>query len=131
MIRLLWIKYSKKEKWSGELSLSEIARAEKVVLKSIQDEAFEWLGDKQLNNLKPHKDKVELMRLKTRIWERKDPEDFRAPYILPFQHVIVDRLIHDLHTQNGHIGVQGLLNLLRERFWIVRVREAVRRIVSV
>ncbi|XP_057662513.1 uncharacterized protein LOC130897595 [Diorhabda carinulata] len=130
MIRLLWNKYSKKEKRSGELSLSEIARAEKVVLKSIQDEAFEGLGDKQLKNLKPHKDKVGLMRLRTRIWARKDPEDFRAPYILPFQHVIVDRLIHDLHTQNGHIGGQGLLNLLRERFWIVRGRQAVRRIVS-
>nr|CAD7406411.1 unnamed protein product [Timema poppensis] len=61
-----------------------------------------------------------VLRLKTRISEREDVSDFRYPALLPSDHPVVTRLIHETHVKANHVGVQGLLSLLRERFWIVK-----------
>uniref|UniRef100_A0A0A9W2L7 Pro-Pol polyprotein n=1 Tax=Lygus hesperus TaxID=30085 RepID=A0A0A9W2L7_LYGHE len=113
----------------GRLTLDELELAEKWVLRLVQLEAFNGLDDVSIRKLKPQ-NKDGLLRVRTKIWARKDSPDFRAPIILPSNHIIVERLILHVHRRNGHIVGQALLNRLRERYWIVRGRQAIRRILK-
>ncbi|GFW48562.1 integrase catalytic domain-containing protein [Trichonephila clavipes] len=70
-----------------------------------------------------------VLRVKTRITERSDHPEFIYPIILPGECLFTQRLIEYYHRQNCHAGTQILLGILRERFWIVRSRRVVRKIV--
>ncbi|KAF6216059.1 hypothetical protein GE061_000397 [Apolygus lucorum] len=130
MLRYLFNRFSKKPPVTGSLHVAEIDRAERVVLRMIQEESFSGVKDKSLSKLKPQVDSNGLIRLRTKIWARKDTEDFRAPVILPPWHDLVSKLILDLHKKNGHVVGQTLLNLIRERYWVIRGRQVIKRIVA-
>ncbi|GFW23979.1 integrase catalytic domain-containing protein [Trichonephila clavipes] len=74
-------------------------------------------------------DEEGIKRVKTRITERSDHPEFIYPIILPGECLFTQRLIEYYHRQNCHAGTQILLGILRERFWIVRSRRVVRKIV--
>jgi hypothetical protein len=52
------------------------------------------------------------------------------PVMLPSHHPIVERLVLITHVKSCHVGVQGLLSLLWEKFWILKGRKSVRAILS-
>ena len=54
-------------------------------------------------------------------------EDLKHPFILPSHHHVTELLIHYHHSKVGHLGQESVLSSLRERFWIVKGRSAVRR----
>jgi len=60
-------------------------------------------------------DEEGIIRLRTRIVERADVGDFAIPAVLPSRHPIVERLMLSAHVKSCHIGLQGLLSLLREK----------------
>ncbi|GFT00486.1 integrase catalytic domain-containing protein [Trichonephila clavipes] len=74
-------------------------------------------------------DEEGIKRVKTRITERSDHPEFIYPIILPGECLFTQRLIEYYHRQNCHAGTQILLGILRERFWILRSRRVVRKIV--
>ncbi|XP_072401723.1 uncharacterized protein [Diabrotica undecimpunctata] len=117
------------EKRTGELVADEIDKTEIFVLKLVQNEAF-GLDTKQISSLNTFVDKFGLIRLKTRVTERLDTEDFRLPILLPGEHFIVHKLILSLHKSSCHIGTQGLLSLLREKYWTFGGRRIVRSILK-
>ncbi|KAI5755601.1 hypothetical protein M8J77_018252 [Diaphorina citri] len=71
-----------------------------------------------------------LIRLKTKISNREDENDFCHPILLPGKHPVVQRLIFDIHTENCHAGTQMLLSILRQRFWITGGRRTIRSILK-
>ena len=114
----------------GELTMEELNNAEICIIKLIQQESFHGVTDKRLVSLRPFIDGNGLIRLKTKISERSDQKEFRYPAVLPQKHPVVTRLIYHQHYKACHVGVQGLLSLLRERFWILSGRRTVRSVVS-
>ncbi|UYV67841.1 hypothetical protein LAZ67_5002202, partial [Cordylochernes scorpioides] len=58
------------------------------------------------------------------------PEEFKTPIILPGDHPFVEQLIWEVHLKNGHVGVQFILSKLREKFWIIRGRKTIKKIIS-
>jgi hypothetical protein len=66
-----------------------------------------------------------IIRIRTKIIERRDLGDFGIPAILPSSHRVVE-----MHEKACHVGVQGLLSLLRERFWILKGRKPIRGILT-
>ena len=54
-------------------------------------------------------------------------EDLKHPFILPSHHHVTELLIQYHHSKVGHLGQENVLSSLRERFWIVKGRSAVRR----
>ncbi|GFS68537.1 putative RNA-directed DNA polymerase from transposon X-element [Trichonephila clavipes] len=95
--------------------------------KNVQAKFFP--SENSFPNMNVITDEEGIKRVKTRITERSDHPEFIYPIILPGECLFTQRLIEYYHRQNCHAGTQILLGILRERFWIVRSRREVRKIV--
>lgn len=71
-----------------------------------------------------------LIRVKPRVANREDTSNFRFPVVLSAKHNIVNLLIWQEHIRSCHVGTQGLLSWLREKFWILGGRQTIRRIIT-
>ena len=57
-------------------------------------------------------------------------EDAKHPAILPKQHPVSDLIIRHYYLRCGHSGLEHMLSLIRERYWIVEVRVSLRRVLN-
>ena len=57
------------------------------------------------------------------------PFESRHPVILPSNHHITTVLILHFHISEGHAGQNHILNVIRQRFWIVKGKAAVQRVI--
>jgi len=112
------------------LQCREIILAEKRIIRHVQKETFVGLQDERIATLNPFLDAEGIIRLKIRITEREDVGDFGITAVLPSRHPIVERLVLSTHVKLCHVGVQGLLSLLREKFWILKGRKSIRSVLS-
>ncbi|XP_055940812.1 uncharacterized protein LOC129971244 [Argiope bruennichi] len=121
---------SRDDRKYGIFDSEEISVAEHAVIRIIQKESFVNEEDEKLKTLRAFKDGNDIIRLKTKILYRPDSEDFKTPAILPSKNELVKRIVIYYHVNNVHAGTQMLLNILRERFWILHGRKTVRSILS-
>ncbi|XP_035210830.1 uncharacterized protein LOC118185140 [Stegodyphus dumicola] len=117
---------------TGDLTAHEMEHAEKTFIKIVQNKYFP--STDSIPNMSVISDKEGIKRVKTRITERSDDPEFICPIILPDRCIFTQRLIEYYHLQNCHAVIykiaQILLGILTERFWIVRGRRAVRKVVK-
>lgn len=114
----------------GELTVNEIQDAEHYLFKQIQAETLNGISDKKIASLNPILDENGLIRLETKLCNKKDSYGFRYPIVLSPEHKIVKSLVVYYHEKNCHAGVQVLLSILRESYWILGGRKAIRSIIS-
>jgi hypothetical protein len=112
------------------LLYKETLLAEKCIMRYVERESFAGLQDERIACLDPFLDEEGIIGLRTRLVERADVGDLARPDVLPSRHPIVERLVLRTHVKSCHVGVQGLLSLLREKFWILKGRESIRAILS-
>ncbi|XP_022790440.1 LOW QUALITY PROTEIN: uncharacterized protein LOC111329941 [Stylophora pistillata] len=55
--------------------------------------------------------------------------DLKYPYILPNDNHVTELIIRHNHANVGHMGQESVLSSLRERFWVIKGRSAVRRVL--
>jgi hypothetical protein len=103
--------------------------AEKFVIRYVQQEAFAGPQDERISRLRPYMDNEGIIRLRAKVVERTDLGNFGIPAILPSNHPM-QMLVLQAHEKACHVGVQGLLSLLRERFWILEGRKTIRDILT-
>lgn len=118
------------EKKIGALTVDEFKAAEVQVLKLVQMEAFKGVNDKKIAQLQPFEDEHGLIRLHTKIENKPDSYDFRFPILLPKDHPLVMRLINGIHVRECHVGVQGLLAIVREHYWVIGGRRVIKSVVK-
>ncbi|UYV82307.1 hypothetical protein LAZ67_21001675 [Cordylochernes scorpioides] len=112
-------------KVKGELSVKEIDEAELALLKLVQAECF---PSHSIPGLKVCE--VEgILRVKTKLIYSSDEYGFRLPVLLHGTHPLIEQMICDSHVENCHAGVQFLMNKLREKYWIVKARQTIKKIV--
>ncbi|PFX25823.1 hypothetical protein AWC38_SpisGene9511 [Stylophora pistillata] len=70
-----------------------------------------------------------VVRCKGRLNNSPLPEISRKPILLLTSHEFVELLIKQAHESVQHSGIRDTLTTLRERFWVVRGREAVKRFI--
>lgn len=70
------------------------------------------------------------LRIRGRLKNSERPFSENHPILLPYQHDFVQLLIQDAHVKTFHGGPQLCIALLRQQFWILKVRVAVRRYIS-
>ncbi|UYV78593.1 hypothetical protein LAZ67_16002087 [Cordylochernes scorpioides] len=115
---------------SEDLSTEEITKSEIILIRLIQRESFSGHEDKKLQGFKLLVDSSGILRIKTKICRREDFANFRMPILLPSDHFLVSLLIRWNHETHGHAGLQTLLGILRENYWILRSRKTVNKIIN-
>ena len=68
-----------------------------------------------------------ILRCKGRIQQSSLTEEGKCPILLPSKHNVVELIVKDAHDRLLHSGVATTLTAIRERFWIARGRQTVKR----
>ena len=137
------------------LSVDEINKAEKEVLKFIQRQSFgeelsrldEQEEVNESNDLKSAKERKPQIKKSSAIY-RLDPMKLggllyvggrlrqasisypaKHQIILPNRHHVMDLLVCYFHLISGHSGLEHVLSMVQGEFWILKARTAVRRVV--
>lgn len=106
------------EKREGMLCGSEIAEAERIWIKSSQDELKSNRNYEDLATKLKLMDHGGLLRCKGRL-ENSDLEpESQQPIIIPRDHKLTKLMIEECHRRTQHSGIRATLGELRSRFWV-------------
>ncbi|XP_035218848.1 uncharacterized protein LOC118192066 [Stegodyphus dumicola] len=112
------------------LSAAELKDSKNTLSLLVQRESFSQTGD-VINGLSVVRDEIGLIRVKTKILARDDEFGFKYPILLPSKHHhIVQSLVLEYHKKNSHAGVQMLMSMIREEYWIISARQTIRSIIK-
>lgn len=125
----------------GKISCSEFDNALITLLKVMQSQEFAT----DIKDLKKHKklskqsaiaaldpfiDSEGLLRVGGRLRHSKANYNFKFPILLPQHHAITKLIILDQHHKQLHAGPQAILAAVRQSYWPIHGRSAVRSILS-
>ena len=71
-----------------------------------------------------------IVRCEGRISQSTLSESAKQPILLPSKHRFTELVIREKHEVVHHDGIKETLNCVREKYWILRGREAVKRVVT-
>ena len=81
--------------------------------------------------LKPIIKGDEIMHVGRRISMALIPSDVTNLMIQPQKHHITAILIRNIHEVSGHCGIGQVMSLVREQFWIVKARVAIKNLKNI
>lgn len=128
-----------KEATTASITADEMARSEKNILMMLQRQEFGNLlkllktkpkGRHSLSNLAPFLSNDGLIRVGGRLKYSAIPYDGKHQVLLPERHHVTTILIRKLHEEHFHVGQNGLLAIVRERYWPLRAKAAIKQIIS-
>lgn len=125
---------------AGNISTEEMTISSNLLVKFVQEEHF---GEdiKALNRQQsvPSKSKLKslnvfldddaILRVGGRLGKASIPFHTKHPIILPNSSALSKALVNDYHEHYHHAGVGLMMNLLRQRYWIIRMKNLVRATV--
>ena len=115
----------------GELQLEELQDAEKFWIKLSQNELKSDNKFGQIyKQLRIYRDDQDILRAKGRLEKSSLPFDQKFPIVLPAEGYFVELLVSDAHWKILHGGVNDTMAFLRERFWVLRLRQVTRKLVN-
>lgn len=121
-----------------ELSAEQLIEAEKIRIKCIQASAFQAeIRQLAIGGMSPMVQQLRLfinadniVRCEGRISQSTLPEPAKHPILLPSKRSFAELVIREKHQVVLHNGIKETLNCIREKYWILRAREAVKRVVT-
>jgi hypothetical protein len=145
MVRALawWLRFKSNLRSSdskqGPLSVEEIQAAEILILKKAQRESFgteilhlrKWgnfPNSSALKSLCPFLDQDDLLRVGGRLIGSHLGSGSQV--ILHADHSVARAIIMDIHNK-AHVGVEWVLSLVREKFWLVKARRVIKGLIKV
>ena len=139
---LRFINKLKKEKTitnSDYITVHELKMAENIWIKQIQTDVYsnemmeiEKKCKKQnslVTQLKLFKDDAGVIRCKGRLENAELRYDAKYPILLPRQHYFTELIVKHSHSVVIHAGVNTTVTFIRNRFWIPKIRQVVKRII--
>ncbi|XP_062713737.1 uncharacterized protein LOC115269020 [Aedes albopictus] len=120
---------------SRHLTVSELRRSTEAIIHVVQlvhlvDEIQRVSTNepcKRLANLRPiYSDG--LLRVGGRLDRSQLPFESRHPIILPDSDPVIRLLVRQMHVELLHIGQTGLMNAMRQRYWLLNARSTIRSI---
>jgi transposase InsO family protein len=120
------------------LSVSEIHRAELSIVKYVQGKSFEnevkslvkgesLPKSSTIRNLSPFLDDQGLLRVGGRLSNSSLANTEKHPYLIPHTHSVAVLIATHYHNI-AHLGVEWITALVREKFWITRIRPIVKKV---
>ena len=70
-----------------------------------------------------------LLRVSGRLVNAPVAYERKLPIVFPYKHHVTDVIIQQYHESLGHMGQESVLSSLRETFWIIKGRSAVRHVL--
>ena len=121
-----------------ELSAHEILEAEKIWIRQIQGTSFKeelkcltskpkTLPPPNVSQFGLYIETDGLMKCRGRVDNASIPETGKRPILLPAKHHFTDLVVQGIHRDVKHSGINHTFSTLRERFWVLRGRETVKR----
>ena len=137
---LRFIRRSRKDNGLA-LCAEEVRSAEELWIKSIQyqsfpDEICHLVTARKLpepplvRQFNLYVDDSGFMRCRGRIQNSLLNQEDKTPILLPSKHHGVELIIKDTHNRMLHSGVNTTLRAMRERFWIIRGRQTVKKVLK-
>lgn len=125
---------------SATLSVIELQNAHTNLIKLVQREVFSTeINELKLNNavhkssalanMSPFLDKDEIIRVGGRLRNAPLAFDKKHQIILPKNHDLTKMIIRHFHVVNLHSGAQGTLAAIRQKYWVISGRSAVRSVL--
>ena len=136
---------------SGELSLENLKSAERSIIGYVQKVSFPEVIDAlrsskstrqekvmlrntgslgSIYKLKPFLDKEGMLRVGGRLENAPLAYESKHQLLLPHNHHISKLLIMEHHKSVGHFGQEYVLSRLRQKYWIVKGRAAIRKVLG-
>lgn len=128
-------KNSTARRMSHHLTVSELREATEAIIRMVQHvhlaDEIQRVNDnepsKKLANLRPiYTDG--LLRVGGRLDRSQLPFESRHPIILSDKDPVIRLLIRQMHVEHLHIGQSGLMNAMRQRYWLLNARSTIRQI---
>ncbi|KRY56711.1 hypothetical protein T03_9511 [Trichinella britovi] len=112
-------------------SIKELSDAEVRWLREVQVKEFGIKPDSadRVREFQPVLDQDGLLRVGGRLRRSTLPPESKHPIILPYNHPVTELLIKDHHVRQMHAGVNQTLVAIRTKLWIIRARNAVKKII--
>ena len=110
----------------GILSANELSQAEHYWLKISQKDLHLQPSTKQIDSFK---DDDGLLRFNGRLQNAPIPLETRHPILLPSRHKLTELIILNAHQLVKHAWVKDTLTELRQRYWITKGRNYVRKLL--
>ena len=144
-----WVKWSlKRKKGTSDtcnvvkyITQEELERSKIEVVILVQNEVFpqeiqgltagrQLKASSHIVKLEPVVGNDGVLRVGGRISRAPIPSDAANPIILPKNHHVSRILIRHLHERNGHWGPEQVFFYLREQFWVIKGRAAVKEVTG-
>ena len=130
-----------KTKQRGTLKEDEIQQAEQILFRFVQNESFSNISgsianskefSKTLNfaKLSPFIEEDGTIWVKGRLKHSNLAYNAKHPILLTAKHPVVQLLLEKAHRDNLHEGTEYVRNLLQQEYWIIGLRNALRKIKS-
>ena len=121
------------------LTVQETTAAETLRVQSCQQSTYESELDHLISKKKPRTtlvkqlqlflDNQHLIRCRGRIHNAPVSESTKFPILLPTNHPFTKLVVLSIHHQQLHSGVSSTLTAVRQRFWIPRARQLLKKLL--
>lgn len=140
LLRFVYAKFLGQDLATGPLSCTELNRAMRMLVRVTQQTYFAELLQQLLKpntiitppttaQLAPFLDDSGLIRVGGRLRCSTLNPDAKHPYLLPKSSHLTSLLIQSYHLIFLHAGLKLVISMLRQKFWIISGRDAVRRCI--
>lgn len=134
------IRNSKLRNQSDVLNTSELEAAERFWIRYVQGVEFANVIDgvrknksfsceSSMASLNPYLDEHNILRVGGRLGQSNLDLDQKHQIILPQKNTLTQLIISDVHNSSLHGGVNLMLNILRQKYWIVGARSLLRKFI--
>ncbi|XP_067214199.1 uncharacterized protein [Linepithema humile] len=128
------------ERQIGDLTVEELQHSMKALVMLAQQQAFpQEINDlrststvssrSNLLDLHPFIDEDDIVRVGGRLQNAPLPYKRRFPMVLPQKHPLTKLIILHFHHRDLHAGSLALLAAIREQYWIIAARSAIRSVL--
>ena len=137
-VRLKNVLRNKEHSTSGPLSVAEIEGAELLLLKHVQSQVYgkeikalasgeSVSRNSHLRSLNPLLDDDGMLCVGGRFQLLSGKQAY--PYLVPHTHRIAEVIVRDVHENTAHVGLEWTLGKLRTKYWIVKARPLIKRVL--
>ncbi|XP_055932080.1 uncharacterized protein LOC129962358 [Argiope bruennichi] len=129
-----------RQHFTSELTADELNKARNYWISVVQKQSFSVeINALEYNRSLPKSSKISrfrpflkdnILRLGGRLQFARISVEQRHPILLEGSHYFVHLLIRHTHIRLHHLGVRVVLSELRSEFWILRGRQAIKRVIK-